>query len=129
MIKGISHIGIVVHSIDDVLFFLREFLGAEEVRRNEIPEMRQISSIVRIGDGYLELIEPTDPDGVAGKFLQRKGGGLHHISLLCDNAVELCESLEQKGVRIVGRVSDERYKGGFIHPKSAKGILFELSER
>jgi len=61
MVKGISHIGIVVKNIDDVLSFLREFLGAEEVRRNEIPEAKQISSIVRIGNGFLELIEPRTP--------------------------------------------------------------------
>jgi len=129
MVKGISHIGIVVKNIDDVLSFLREFLGAEEVRRNEIPEAKQISSIVRIGNGFLELIEPTDPDGVAGKFLRTKGGGLHHICLLCENAVEFCENLEEKGVEIIGKMSDGPYRGGFIHPKSSKGILFELKER
>lgn len=129
MVKGISHIGIVVQSIDDVLSFLKDSFGAEEIRRTEIREIQQISSIVKIGDGYLELIEPTDPEGVAGKFLRTKGGGLHHICLLCDDAVESCEKLEKKGLKIIGKMADGPYRGGFIHPKSSKGVLFELKER
>jgi methylmalonyl-CoA/ethylmalonyl-CoA epimerase len=128
MVKGINHIGIVVNNIDDVLSFMRESFGAEETIRVEIPEAKQISSIVKIGEGFLELIEPTDPDGVAGKFLREKGGGLHHISLLCEDAIALCESLEGKGVKIINKITDGPYRGGFIHPKSSKGILFELKD-
>ena len=129
MIQGISHIGIVVQSIDDVLALLKDYFGAEEVRRTEIPEIKQISAIVKVGNGYFELIEPTAPDGVAGKFLEKSGGGLHHISLLCDDAVKVCDSLEKKGAKIIGKMSDGPYRGGFVHPKSSKGILFELKER
>ena len=129
MVKGISHIGIVVKSIDEVLSFLKDSFGAEEIRRTEYPEIKQISCIVKIGDGHFELIEPTDSEGVAGKFLETKGGGLHHISLLCEDAVEMCEGLEKKGVKIIGKMSEGPYRGGFTHPKSSKGILFELKER
>ena len=129
VVKGISHIGIVVQDIDEVLSFLRDSFGAEEIKRIEIPKIKQISSIVKIGDGYFELIEPTDAEGVAGKFLRTKGGGLHHICLLCDDAVELCESLEKRGAKIIGKTPEGRYRGGFIHPKTSKGILFELKER
>jgi len=82
MIKGINHVGVVVRNIDEVVGFLGETFGAEEITRVEFPELRQISAIVRIGDGCFELMEPTAPDGAVGKFLETKGGGLHHVSLL-----------------------------------------------
>ena len=128
MVKGIHHIGIVVTRIDDVLPFLQEAFGAEEERRIEIPMAKQISSLVRIGESFLELIEPTDPSGTAGKFLRSKGGGLHHISLNCDDAKAECDTLEQSGLKILRKESNGKLKGGFIHPKSSIGILFELTE-
>lgn len=129
MIKGINHLGIVVKSIDEVLDFLKESFGAEELKRVPFPSMQQISSIVRIGDSCLELMEPTGPDGAAGKFLETKGGGLHHISLLCDDVVKVSEALEAKSLKIIGKMFDQPSKIAFIHPKSAKGILIELAEK
>lgn len=129
MIKGINHLGIAVKDIDETLSFLRETFGAEEVRRTAFPQLKQISSIVRIGDGCFELMEPTDPDGVIGKFLETKGGGLHHISLLCDDIEAECERLESQGLKVIGKMFDRPPKVAFLHPKSAKGILFELAER
>lgn len=129
MIKGINHLGIVVKSIDDVVDFLKESFGAEELKRVPFPNLQQISAIVRIGDGCLELMEPTGPDGTAGKFLESKGGGLHHISFLCDDVAEESEALEAKGLKIIGKMFNQPPKLAFIHPKSAKGILIELAEK
>ena len=72
MIKGVNHLGVVVKSIDEVVAFLKETFGAEEVKRIEFPELKQISAIVRIGDGCLELMEPTAPDGAVGRYLDAK---------------------------------------------------------
>ena len=128
MIKGINHLGIVVKSLDDVIPFLQEAFGAEEVSRVEFPDLKQISATVRIGDGCLELMEPTAPDGAVGKFLESKGGGLHHISLLCDDLNATCEKFEEQGLQIIGKMFDGPVKAAFIHPRSSKGILFELAE-
>ena len=129
MIKGINHVGVVVRDIDEVLGFLRDAFGAEEVQRMEFPQLKQVSSVVRIGEGSFELMEPTAPEGTVGKFLEAKGGGLHHISLLCDDIEAVCDELERKGLTIIGKMLDKPPKVAFIHPKSAKGILFELAER
>jgi methylmalonyl-CoA/ethylmalonyl-CoA epimerase len=128
MIKGINHVGIVVRNADEVVQFLRDTFGAEEVSRVEFPELQQISCIVRMGDGFFELMEPTGPNGAAGKFLESKGGGLHHVSLLCDDVAATCEELEGKGLTVVGKMFDRPSKLAFVHPKSAKGILYELAE-
>ena len=129
MIKGINHVGVVVKNIDEVLSFLKETFGAEEVKRMAFPQLKQVSSVVRIGEGSFELMEPTAPDGTVGKFLESRGGGLHHISLLCDDIEGVCAELEKKGITIIGKMFDKPPKVAFIHPKSAKGILFELAER
>lgn len=129
MIKGINHVGIVVKNIDEVVTFLRETFGAEEITRIEFPELKQTSAIVRLGDGSFELMEPTAPDGAVGKFLETRGGGLHHVSLLCDDVVASCEKLEAKGLQVIGKMFEGPFKLAFLHPKSAKGILFELAER
>jgi len=128
MIKGINHLGIVVKEIDEVVGFLRDTFGAEEINRVEFPQLQQVSAIVRIGDGCFELMEPTGPDGAAGKFLEKKGGGLHHVSLLCDDVEAECEKLEARGLQVIGKMFDTPHKIAFVHPKSAKGILFELAE-
>jgi len=129
MIKGINHLGIVVRNIEEVVAFLRETFGAEEITRVKFSELKQISAIVRIGDGCLELMEPTAPDGAVGKFLDTKGGGLHHVSLLCDDVMAMSEKLEAQSLQVIGKMFEGPVKVAFIHPKSAKGILFELAER
>lgn len=129
MVTGINHLGIVVKSIDETLAFLRAAFGAEEIERIEFPELKQISCIVRIGDGNLELMEPTASDGTAGKFLESKGGGLHHVSLLCDDVQALCQELEGKGLKVIGKMFENSPKLAFLHPKSGKGILYELAEK
>jgi len=128
MIKGINHVGIVVKNIDEVLSLLHEAFGAEEIQRMEIPPMKQISSIVKVGDSCFELMEPTAPEGPAGSFLDSKGGGLHHISLLCDDVQVLCDKLESEGLRIIGKILEGPFRVAFLHPKSAKGVLYELTD-
>lgn len=128
MIKGINHVGIVVDNIEEVLSFLRDTFGAKELNRVDFPKLQQISSIVQIGDGCFELMEPTGPDGAAGKFLAAKGSGLHHVSLLCDSVEAECDRLEEQGLRIISKLLDKPPKVAFLHPKSGKGILYELSE-
>lgn len=129
MIKGINHVGIVVKNIDEVVSFLKESFDAEEIARMEIPPMKQISALVRIGDGCFELMEPTGPEGTAGKFLDQKGGGLHHISLLCDDLETECDKLESKGAQVMGKFMEGPIRVAFLHPKSGKGILYELTDR
>jgi methylmalonyl-CoA epimerase len=128
MIKGINHIGIVIRNIDEVVAFLKEAFGGEEISRIEYPELKQVSALVRIGNSFFELMEPTSSDGVVGKFLETKGGGLHHISLLCDDVIKFCEKLEANGLQIISKLFEGGSKAAFLHPKNTKGILFELAE-
>jgi len=129
VIKQVDHIGIAVESINDTLAFLKDCFGAEELARNEYPEMQQTSSTVNIQGMNLELMEPTGPDGAIGQFMKNSPrGGYHHISILCDDLEGLVDELEKKGVKIIGKTYDGPDRVAFIHPKSAKGLLIELTD-
>jgi methylmalonyl-CoA/ethylmalonyl-CoA epimerase len=129
MITKINHLGIVVQKADEVVAFLKETFGAQEISQCEYPELKHRSTLVEVGDGCLEIMEPTASDGVVAKFLKKRGGGLHHISLLCDNVETMSQKLEKEGIEVIGKTSEGPFKIAFIHPKSSKGILFELSEK
>jgi methylmalonyl-CoA/ethylmalonyl-CoA epimerase len=128
MIKGIDHIGIAVEKIDDVLNLMKEYFGAEELKRTAYPQLQQISSIVTLKGTNFELMEPTGPDGAIGKFMKDSKGGLHHISVICDNLEGLVNELEGKGVKVIGKMYEGPDRVAFIHPKSAKGLLIELTD-
>jgi len=128
MIKGIDHLGIAVENIDEVLAVLREAFGADELARKEYPQLQQISSIVSIRGGNLELMEPTGADGPVGQFMKNSRGGLHHFSVLCDDLEALVSDLEKKGFKIIGKMFEGPDRVAFIHPKSAKGLLIELTD-
>ncbi len=127
MIKGVHHIGFVVKSIDETLTFLKNAYGAEEVERHSFPKLGQVSSLVKIGKDHFELMEPLGV-GVVAKFLEEKGEGFHHISLLSDNLQEDCEHLEKQGVTIAGKSLEGPFKVAFTHPKTSKGIIYEIAE-
>lgn len=130
MIKGIDHVGIAVENIDDMVSFFKDIFGAKETSRTDYPNLQQISAKVNInGETEFELMQPTGPDGAIGKFMEKSPkGGMHHISIRCDNIKTFVDELEKKGIIVVGKSFDSPVKVAFIHPKSAKGLLIELKE-
>jgi methylmalonyl-CoA/ethylmalonyl-CoA epimerase len=128
MIKGIDHIGIAVPNIDEMLNFLKESFGAVEYKRTEYPQIQQISSIVTLKGTNFELMQPTGPDGPIGNFMKNSGGGFHHISVFCEDLEKLVGELEGKGLKIIGKMYEGPDRVAFIHPKSAKGLLVELTD-
>jgi methylmalonyl-CoA/ethylmalonyl-CoA epimerase len=129
MIKGLNHLGIVVENIDEMVLSLNQAFSAQASERIDIPQMQQVSTLVKIGKDCLELMEPTSPDGPAGRFLKKTGGGLHHISLLCEDVEATCNRLESKGVQILHKIFEDGFRVAFIHPRDAMGILFELTDQ
>lgn len=128
MIKGIDHLGLAVKNIDEILTILQDAFGAEEIVRNEYPQFQQISSVVSIQGSNLEIMQPTGPDGVIGQYMKNSKGGLHHFSVLCDDLEALVDELEKKGFKIIGKMFEGPDRAAFIHPKSTKGLLIELTD-
>jgi methylmalonyl-CoA epimerase len=127
MIKGINHVGFVVESIDKTLERLGAAFGAQELGRKSFPDLGQTSCIVRIGDGQFELMEPYGEGGVVRKFLEERGQGFHHVSLLCDSFTEARSAAEKAGLKALGNPED-RSGVFFIHPKNAFGVVYEVTD-
>ena len=129
-IGKMDHIGIAVRNIEQARKFYEDQLGAKFVR-----EFVHFSGDFKLGifdlDGFcIELLEPINPDGFLAKFIERKGEGIHHITLQTPNLSEQCNRLEENGVRVVDKNFD-RDTGGvdaFISPKSSHGVLIQLGE-
>jgi len=127
----IDHIGIAVQSIDEALLMYKE-LGLEPTGFEIVEEQRTKTAFIPVGDSEIELLETTAPDGPIGKFIERRGEGLHHIALRVDDIETALEALKIKGIRLIDE--KPRYGAGgckiaFIHPKATHGLLLELSQK
>ena len=130
MIERIDHIGIAVRSIEEGRKFY-EALGMRVERIEEIPDEGVRVAIIRCGESWIELLEPLSPDSVVGKFLEKRGPGIHHLCLGSDDVRADDSRLRESGIEPM-RPEPTRGAGGcwvqFVHPKSAGGVLVELAE-
>lgn len=133
MITGLSHVSIVVPSLDAAAQRLKEVYGLAlgEVKVNEQQDVRL--AYVELGNARIELMEPLRPDSPVSKFLERNpAGGIHHFCLGVDNVEAATKAIGEKGVRVLGEGRPQRNVHGqpiaFVHPKDFLGALVELEE-
>ena len=127
----LDHIGIAVRDLDDALEFYRDALGLEIGETEEVPSQQVRARFVSVGEASLELLEATGEHSPIARSIQRRGPGVHHLTLRVDDIVEALAQLESRGVRLVDRVPREGAGGSlvaFIHPSSAHGVLVELKQ-
>ena len=131
MVKSVHHVGIVVKSIEETFKVFEEVLGFKELRLVEDPAGTFRSCLISVNNARFELIEPLGNQGGIARFLQKKGEGLHHVSLEVDNLESTLTSLKNKGVRLINQdaqtVGD--FKVAIIHPASVQNIMIELVEK
>ncbi|UCF11832.1 MAG: methylmalonyl-CoA epimerase [Thermoplasmatales archaeon] len=132
MIKEIDHIGIAVNNLEEAISIYTDILGLESKGAEKIEEQKIILATILVGGIKIELLQSTHPDGAIGKFIKKKGEGVHHIAFIVENIDESLKKLTAKGVNLI----DEKARFGaggakiaFIHPKDMKGVLIELVER
>jgi len=130
MFTGINHIGLVVRDIEPWVEFLTKAFGMHETRRLDFLEMGQRSCLMAFGDQEaFELMMPLNEDGVVGKYLERFGEGIHHISLKTSNINSDAARLTEIGIKVFGETVVEGQQMAFVHPKTSLGILYELAEQ
>ena len=128
--RTIDHIGIAVRSLDERRK-LYEALGLELSGEETVAEQRVRIAFLPVAGTRLELLEPTTPDSPIAGFIEKRGEGLHHLCLEVEDIVATMERLRSQGFNLL---SSEPQKGAhgarvcFIHPKSAGGVLIELSQ-
>lgn len=129
-IKKINHVAIVVEDIDSALSFWRDQLGLTLDHIEDVPSQASKVAFMPVGEGEVELVQPTRSDtGLAG-FLEKRGEGMHHLCIEVDDINAMLASLKEKQVRLINEEPLELpgRKMAFIHPKSANGVLIELYE-
>lgn len=128
----LDHIGIAVGDLGQALAFYRDALGLEVEPPEEVASQRVRAHFVPVGDATLELLEPTAPDSPIAKFVEKRGPGVHHITLRVDDIREALARLKARGIRLIDESPREGAEGAliaFVHPASAHGVLVELKQR
>jgi methylmalonyl-CoA/ethylmalonyl-CoA epimerase len=128
----IEHLGIAVKSLDESIPFFEELLGIKCYAVEEVKDQKVKTAFFKIGQTKIELLESTDPEGPIGKFLEKKGEGIHHLAFAVENADEALNSAGEKGMMLIDKVSRKGAEGmniGFLHPKSTHGILVEFCSK
>jgi methylmalonyl-CoA/ethylmalonyl-CoA epimerase len=126
----IDHIGIAVRSIADALDVYRT-LGLEVSHEEEVPSQKVVTAFLRVGESRLELLEPTSADSPVGKFLARRGPGLHHVCLAVPDIDRALADLRSRGFRLLNEIPVPGADGkrvAFLHPDAGQGVLLELSQ-
>ncbi len=128
----LDHVGIAVADIEQALTFYRDALGLEIERSEEVPSQRVRAHFIPAGQSALELLEATADDSPIAKYLQKRGPGLHHITLRVDDIQAALSQLKARGVRLIDESPRPGAHGSlvaFVHPSSAHGVLIELKQR
>jgi methylmalonyl-CoA epimerase len=132
MIEKYDHVGMVVTNTEETLAVLSRLFGFKPVESLAYPEAGFKSTLISQSEVTLELLEPVGPQGIIQRFVEKRGGGLHHISIRVSNLEEKMKRLRAEGVQFVSeepvQVTDNS-RIIFVHPRSACGLLIELVER
>jgi methylmalonyl-CoA epimerase len=129
MLSAIDHVGVAVESIDDALALYQDALGMPLVHREKVTEQGVDAALLDVGDGHIELLQPLGPDTPVGKFLARKGPGLHHVAYRVNDVEATLRALSQAGLRLIDeqpRVGIRGSRVAFVHPGSSGGVLTEI---
>lgn len=125
----ISHLGIATKGIEEALKFYEEALGLENVHTETVEDQKVRVAMLPIGESRIELLEPTSADSPIAKFLEKRGGGIHHVAVEVEDIRAALLKLKRAGARLIDeepRVGAENCLVAFVHPSSASGVLLEL---
>lgn len=129
-INKINHIAIAVNNLEDAAVFWRDALGLTVDHIEEVPSQKSSVAFIPLGESEVELVQPTSNDTGLAKFLNEKGGGIHHLCFEVDDIDGMLSDLKAKGVRLINETPQvlPGRKMAFVHPKSTGGVLIELYE-
>ncbi len=128
----INHLGIATNGIDEALKFWQDALGLENVHTETVEDQKVRVAMLPIGDTKIELLEATSEDSPIAKFLEKRGGGIHHIAVEVENIEESLMKLKKEGTRLIDekpRLGAEGCLIAFVHPSSSNGVLLELIQK
>jgi methylmalonyl-CoA/ethylmalonyl-CoA epimerase len=128
----IDHLGIAVRSVSDSLTFYRDALGLELSCTETVEDQGVHIAMLPVGESRIELLEPVSEETPVGRFIAKRGEGLHHICYEVEDLASKLDELKSRGVRLIDGYPRRGAEGklvAFLHPASASGVLVELVEK
>jgi len=128
-VSGIHHLGVAVSDLDAAVETYRRLFGAEVELRETLEEQGVETALLRVGDDRIELLSSLDPDTPVGRFLERRGPGMHHVAFEVDDVAAELEVLLAQGAELIDETPRRGLNGmdiAFIHPHATGGVLAEL---
>jgi methylmalonyl-CoA/ethylmalonyl-CoA epimerase len=125
----IEHIGIAVKSIEESLPYYEKVLGLKCYAVEEVKDQKVKTAFFQVGQTKIELLESTDPEGPIGKFVEKRGEGIHHIAFAVEDVSAALKNAAENGIRLIDEQPRKGAEGlniGFLHPKFTQGVLTEF---
>lgn len=129
MFDRVDHVGIAVSNLEQAIAFYERTFGVTCSHRERVDEQGVEEAMFKVGESWIQLLQPTGPDTPVGKFLARKGEGVHHVGYGVGNLVEVLAHLKAEGVPLIDEAPRRGSRGAqvaFVHPKGVGGVLVEL---
>jgi methylmalonyl-CoA epimerase len=129
MLSAIDHVGVAVEDLDAALALYTGSLGMPLVHRETVTEQGVEAALLDVGDGHVELLQPLGPETAVGRFLARRGPGLHHVAYRVADVEHTLEQLAQAGMRLIDEHPRTGIRGSrvaFVHPACTGGVLTEI---
>jgi methylmalonyl-CoA epimerase len=131
MLGRIDHVGVATEDLDGAIALYEGTLGMPVAHRETVESQGVEAVLLDVGDGHVELLRPLGPDTAVGKYLAKKGPGLHHVAYAVDDIDAALERLKEAGVELIdteARVGIRDSRVAFVHPKATGGVLTEIVE-
>jgi methylmalonyl-CoA/ethylmalonyl-CoA epimerase len=128
----IDHIGIATGQLRETIALWQNALGLEVDSTEDVDEQGVRIAMLPIGETHVELLEPLTQESPVGKFLEKRGPGIHHIAIQVDDIRAVLEQLKEKGARLIDETPRVGARGclvAFVHPSSTNGVLLELVQQ
>ncbi len=127
----IEHIGIAVNNLEASIDLYEKIFGLKCYKVEEVPDQKVRTAFFRVGQTKIELLESTDLEGPIGRFIKKRGEGIHHIAFAVNDIEKQLQQAEENGVVLIDkspRKGAENLDIAFLHPKSTSGVLIEICE-
>jgi methylmalonyl-CoA/ethylmalonyl-CoA epimerase len=130
MLKKIHHVGVVVPDLEQAMALWRDLLGLRLTKSQTVQDQGVKAALLQAGESEIELLEPLSPDNGVGKFLARRGGGLHHVCFETEDVARELDGARAKGILLIDQQPRPGLAGMicFLHPKATRGVLVEYAQ-
>jgi methylmalonyl-CoA/ethylmalonyl-CoA epimerase len=131
MFERIDHVGVAVSDLDAAAALYEQAFGMSMAHRERVDSQGVEAALLDVGEGHVELLQPLGPETVVGKFIERRGEGLHHVAYAVEDIDATLDQLKGAGMKLIDEQPRRGIRGSrvaFLHPKATGSVLTEIVE-